>query len=117
VVDLIKKNYLDVAEKKVNLGGSSGVSVRWLITNKDGAPRYAMRRFEIKIGGRIELHSHPEEHEIYILSGKGEIFDQSGSRTLASQGDALFVPPNEKHGYQNVGEESFIFLCVIPLAS
>ena len=115
MVDLIKKNYLNVPEEAVNLAGSSGVSVRWLITNEDGASRYAMPRFEIKTGGRIDLHSHPEEHEIYVLSGRGEIVDRSGRRTSARKGDAFFVPPYEKHGYENTSEEAFVFLCVIPL--
>ncbi|MHA1209556.1 MAG: cupin domain-containing protein [Candidatus Freyarchaeota archaeon] len=112
---MLKKNYRDVAEEEVTLADSSGATIRWLITEKDGAPRYAMRRFEIKPGGRIGLHSHPEEHEIYVLSGKARIFNDQGFETVAGPGDALYVPPNEKHGYENTGDETFTFICVIPI--
>nr|MDO8078090.1 cupin domain-containing protein [Candidatus Freyarchaeota archaeon] len=112
---MLKKNYRDVAEEEVTLADSSGATIRWLITEKDGAPRYAMRRFEIKPGGRIGLHSHPEEHEIYVLSGKARIFNDQGFETVAGPGDVLYVPPNEKHGYENTGDETFTFICVIPI--
>ncbi|MEX2705406.1 MAG: cupin domain-containing protein [Candidatus Freyrarchaeum guaymaensis] len=112
---MLKKNYRDVAEEEVTLADSSGVTIRWLITEKDGAPRYAMRRFEIRPGGRIGLHSHPEEHEIYVLSGKARILNDQGFETVAGPGDVLYVPPNEKHGYENTGDETFTFICVIPI--
>ncbi|MGQ9722128.1 MAG: cupin domain-containing protein [Candidatus Jordarchaeum sp.] len=112
---MLKKNYHDVAEEDVTLAGSTGATIRWLITEKDGALRYAMRRFEIKPGGHIGLHNHPEEHEIYVMSGKARIFNDKGEEFIAGSGDVLFVPPNEKHGYENLVEETFTFLCVIPI--
>ena len=111
-----KKNFLDVSEEEVRLAGSKGATIRWLITERDGALRYAMRRFEIKPGGWIGLHSHPEEHEIYILSGKARIFNED-LEIVAEEGDALFVPSNERHGYENLSDKPLIFLCVIPILS
>lgn len=115
VVVMLKKNFRDVVEENVTVAGSTGATIRWLITEKDGALRYAMRRFEIKPGGHIGLHNHPEEHEIYVLSGKARIFNDKGEEFVASPGDVLFVPPYEKHGYENLGGEVFAFLCVIPI--
>ena len=104
-----------MAEEEVTLAGSTGVHVRWLIREEDGALRYAMRRFEIKPGGHIGLHSHPEEHEIYVLSGRGEISESTGLKIVVAQGDVLYVPPQEEHGYRNLSNDSFVFLCIIPL--
>ena len=112
---MLKKHFRDVAEEEVTLANSVGVTIRWLITEHDGAQRYAMRRFVIQPGGRIGLHSHPEEHEIYVLSGEARIFDDTGFETVAVSGEALFVSPYERHGYENLGSVPFIFLCVIPL--
>ena len=112
---MIKKNYLDVTGEDITMADSKGATMRWLITEKDGALRYTMRRFDIKKGGRIGLHGHPEEHEIYVLSGKARISDDKGFKTVAGPGDVLFVSPYEKHGYENVGEETFTFLCIIPI--
>jgi len=112
---MIKKNYLDIVEEKVTTYGSTGVTVRWLITKQDGAIRYVMRRFEIQPNGQIKLHSHAEEHEIYVLSGTARVFNDKGFETTAVSGDVLFVPPHETHGYETVGENPFTFLCVIPI--
>ena len=112
---MIKKNYLDVPGEDVTMAESKGAIIRWLITEKDGALRYTMRRFDIKKGGKIGLHDHPEEHEIYVLSGKARVFDDKGFETVAGPGDVQFVSPREKHGYENSGEETFPFLCIIPM--
>jgi quercetin dioxygenase-like cupin family protein len=112
---MLRKHFTDVAEGAVTLAGSSGVTIRWLIAEADGAQRFAMRRFEIAPKGRIGLHSHPEEHEIYVLSGTARVYNGSGVETAAGPGDVLFVPPHEAHGYDNVGDDAFTFLCVVPL--
>lgn len=111
---MIKKNYADVKEEVVTKANSTKTTIRWLITKEDGAPRFTMRRFKIGPGGEIGMHQHSEEHEIYILKGKGKVIDQEGNIVEVSRGDVLYVPPNEEHGYKNDGEKQFIFLCVIP---
>lgn len=112
---MIQKNYLDVSEKEFFRANSSGVTVRWLITEDDGATRFAMRLFKVKPGGRIGLHNHPGEHEIYVLSGEARMTGDQGFEKMVVPGDVLFVSPYEKHGCENLGEEPFVFLCVIPI--
>ncbi|MHA1407566.1 MAG: cupin domain-containing protein [Candidatus Heimdallarchaeaceae archaeon] len=108
-----KKHFTDVEKKEVHDYGSTKTTIRWLITKEDGAPRFAMRRFEIEPGGQIGIHGHPEEHEIYILSGKGEVFSHF-EKYEVKENDVLYVSPNEYHGYKNTGDEPLIFICVIP---
>ena len=50
---------------------TSKLRVRWLITEDIGAINFAMRLFEMEPGGYSPLHSHPWEHEVYVLSGSG----------------------------------------------
>ena len=47
------------------------LKVRWLISKKDGAKRFAMRVFEIQPGGYTPLHQHDWEHEAFVLEGSG----------------------------------------------
>ena len=109
-----KIHYTDVKELDVTDYGSTETTIRWLITKeKDGAPRFSIRRFEMKPGGQIGIHNHPQEHEIYILAGNGEVFTNS-ERYEIKANDVLYVPPDEEHGYKNTGTENLIFLCVIP---
>jgi len=49
--------------------GTSKLRVRWLITKEIGAKNFAMRLFEMEPGGYSPLHSHPWEHEVFILEG------------------------------------------------
>ncbi|MGV9198178.1 MAG: cupin domain-containing protein [Promethearchaeia archaeon] len=111
---MIKKNFRDVEEEIVTKADSTKTTIRWLITKNDGAPRFTMRRFKILPGGQIGMHSHPEEHEIYILEGQGKVINKKNKIIEVSQGDVLYVPPEEPHGYRNDGNHPFIFLCVIP---
>ncbi|NHJ12842.1 MAG: cupin domain-containing protein [Candidatus Thorarchaeota archaeon] len=73
-----------------------------------------MRHFEIKPGGIIPLHSHDEEHEIFVLQGQAKMLGEI--EQIAKKDDIVFVPPNIEHGYDNTeGNEPFRFICVIPL--
>lgn len=103
----------DVPQEPVALAGSTGTFIQWLI-RKDAAPHFMMRKFEVKPGGQIGLHEHPEEHEIYVLAGRGRVFNDQGDEVEAGPGDFLFVPSGEPHGYETLGAESLVFLCVIP---
>jgi hypothetical protein len=50
------KHYTEVPLEQVE--GMPGVTVRWLVTEADGAPHFAMRVFEVPAGGSTEHHSH-----------------------------------------------------------
>ncbi|MHA1772012.1 MAG: cupin domain-containing protein [Candidatus Thorarchaeota archaeon] len=89
--------------------------MRWLIGKNNGARTYAMRIFEIAPGGKVPLHHHPEEHEIFVLQGQITLLSEHGTK-IGKKDDVIFIPPNEPHGYDNTeGKEPFRFICVIPL--
>ena len=114
---MIKKNYKDVLNKQATLTDGTpveNVSVRWLIDENDGAHNFAMRRFEIKPETSVPLHNHFQDHEIYILSGDGRFYNDSGQEEIVKNGDVVYIPPNEKHGIENIGNSDLIFLCLIP---
>lgn len=114
---MLKKHYEEVENKPAVLMDGSPVKnvyIRWLVDKNDGARNFAMRRIEIKPGGKVPLHSHPEDHEIFILQGKGKLFNDEGQEELANEGDVFYIPPSEKHAMENLGENDFAFICVIP---
>lgn len=115
---MLKKNYKDVEEKEAVLTDGTkvdGIYIRWLIDENIGAKNFAMRRIEVKPGDLgVPLHNHPEEHEIYILEGNGKFYNDQGEVEITSEGDFIYIPPNEKHGIDNIGKGSLIFLCLIP---
>lgn len=93
--------------------GAVKTRVRWLITEELGAPNFAMRVFEIEPGGYSPLHSHPWEHEVFILKGEGQLFDGHDASPFKA-GDVVFVPPNEQHQFKNNSSQALEFMCLIP---
>jgi quercetin dioxygenase-like cupin family protein len=94
-------------------GGATKTKIRWLITKEMGAQNFAMRLFEMEAGGHSPLHTHPWEHEVFILEGEGQLFDGTQA-TPFGVGDAVFVPANERHQFKNTGQKLLRFLCLIP---
>lgn len=106
-------SFQDLEPETVTGEGVKDVTIRWLISKKDGAPNFAMRLFEIKPGGHTPLHTHPHEHEVYILEGKGAVW-QEGKEVPVGPGTAIFVEPAEKHCFFNRGTEILKFICMVP---
>jgi len=101
-----------VAKKPVQKGTNAFVQV--LIGPDDGAPNYIMRKFTILPGGRIPAHKHPTiEHEQYVLRGSMRLGLGEEVREV-SAGEAVFIPADLPHWYENPGQEPVEFLCVIP---
>jgi quercetin dioxygenase-like cupin family protein len=106
-------HFTDVAEKPVEMEGSQGCTVRWLVGEPDGAPNFAMRRFEVAPGGFTPRHSHPYEHEVYVLEGEGEVFEGDQAHPLRP-GVVVLVKPDEVHQFRNTGQTPLKFLCLVP---
>ncbi len=108
-------NYKEREECEVTMPGSRKVIMRWLVGKMTGATTYSMRRFEIRPGGIIPLHTHVEEHQIFVLRGQAKALGFPEG-TIAKKDDVVFIPSGVEHGYDNTkGKETFIFICVIPL--
>jgi quercetin dioxygenase-like cupin family protein len=106
-------NYREVPQQAVEMEGSSGCSVRQLLGERDGTPTFAMRQFEVAPGGFTPRHSHPYEHEVFVLEGEGEVFEGASPHRLRA-GDVVFVKPDEVHQFRNTGSGPLKFLCLIP---
>ncbi|MGC8856141.1 MAG: cupin domain-containing protein [Anaerolineae bacterium] len=104
------KHVSDVEAKAVLSG--KGTTIQVLISSQEG-PHFAMRRFVMQPGGGMPRHTNTVEHEQYVLRGEAIItIEQETYRVKA--GDVVFIPEGAVHSYQNVGNEPFEFLCIIP---
>ena len=107
------RHYEQVASQPVDMPGASGCRVRWLIGAADGAPNFAMRQFEVAVGGHTPRHSHPYEHEVFVLDGVGVVTGGDVECPIAA-GDVIFMPADEVHQFRNAGDQPFRFLCLVP---
>jgi quercetin dioxygenase-like cupin family protein len=106
-------HYEQVAQQPVEMEGSHGCSVRMLLGERDGTPNFAMRQFEVAPGGYTPRHSHPYEHEVFVLEGQGLVFEGNDPHMLKA-GDVVLVKPDEVHQFRNTGTSPLKFLCLIP---
>lgn len=90
-----------------------GITIRWVIGRPEGAPNFVMRVIEFEPGAVFARHQHPYEHEIFVLEGEG-MADGPGGEVPMRPDVALYIPPDEPHGYRNTGAGILRFICVIP---
>jgi quercetin dioxygenase-like cupin family protein len=92
-------HYLDEMAEDVTEAGAHGVQIRTLIGEKEGAPNFYLRTLTFEPGGAGPSHSHPWEHEVFVLRGEGTV-EVDGKTVRLKPGDALYVPPNANHRFQ-----------------
>ncbi|QDU62504.1 Cupin domain protein [Planctomycetes bacterium Pan216] len=102
-----------IPAEPVAMEGAKQVSMRVLIGEGDGAPNFVMRQFEVAPGGETPHHSHPYEHEVFVLSGEGVVLEGNEERPLRG-GDCVYVASGEVHQFRNTGGEAMKFLCLVP---
>ncbi len=105
-----------IVKAPVTMEGADGCHVRWLVDESQGAPNFAMRQFEVAPGGYTPKHSHPYEHEVFVLEGSGVVLEGDDEHPLKA-GDFVFVTPNEVHQFRNTGSSPLKFLCMVPNSS
>lgn len=104
----------EVPLEEVSMEGAKGVKMRWLISQKDNAPNFALRLFEVQEGGFTPYHTHSFEHEVYVVDGEG-VFVTEEKDYPFKKGDIIYVDPDMKHQFRNAGQTVMKFLCIVPL--
>ena len=111
VADAVLKRGDEVAYEAV--GAADGLRKGVLIDESDGAPNFAMRRFELAPGAAVPRHTNAVEHEQYVLAGE-YVVGIGETEHVVSPGDSLLIPAGVEHWYRNEGEEPGAFVCVVP---
>jgi quercetin dioxygenase-like cupin family protein len=109
---MVIKSYQQVAPTRYP-GVSEGVQIREMITAQDGAPNFAMRVFDVQPGAATPYHTHPWEHEVYIISGTGLVRTE-GKEKAFKPGDSVYIAPNEQHCFIADATVPVRMICCIP---
>ena len=104
------KHVQDVPAQTVKAGDLT--TIQFLISSQEG-PNFALRRFVMEPGGGMPNHTNTVEHDQYVLRGHASIGIGDETYDVHAE-DVVFIPEGVPHWYQNVGEENFEFLCIIP---
>ncbi|WP_193309494.1 cupin domain-containing protein [Halorubrum halophilum] len=100
---------VDYAAVEAAAGLTKGV----LLDESDGAPNFAMRRFELAAGAEVPRHTNAVEHEQYVLAGE-YVVGIGETEHVVEPGDALLIPAGVEHWYRNEGAEPGAFICAVP---
>jgi mannose-6-phosphate isomerase-like protein (cupin superfamily) len=100
--------------------GLPGRSALEIVSGERGARGVTLRLAEIPVAAQGETpraaHHHSDFEEcIYVLSGQGTTFAETGEYPLQA-GDTILIPPGEKHVTRNTGREPLRLLCFFPVA-
>jgi quercetin dioxygenase-like cupin family protein len=106
----------NVGKTAVEIEGAKDTEIRWLISKDDGAENFSMRIFEIQPGGHTPLHTHPHEHEIFVVEGEGT-FVFEGKEHQFEKDYVIFVPGGSEHRFKNTGDSLLRMLCLIPASA
>jgi quercetin dioxygenase-like cupin family protein len=89
--------------------GWLGMDVRWLVTKESvGASATVFGVTTFPPGAKHELHRHPNVEEVeYIVSGRGIAYVDEDAVELGP-GEALFVPRDAYHGFENSSDSEVV---------
>jgi quercetin dioxygenase-like cupin family protein len=81
--------------------GWEGMHVWWLVTREADSETLVVNETIIPPNKWHEVHRHPHAEEaMYVLEGSG-LHLTEGTSCRLNQGDVVFVPRNEWHGFAN----------------
>lgn len=102
-----------VPAEQYEKGGAVGGTKCVLIGGRDGAVNFGLRYYEVAPGGQSSFDRHDHDHGVYILRGKARVL-MGWEVVEVGVGDVLYIPPNEQHQFENIGNEPLGFLCAVP---
>ena len=89
-----------------------GSEIRELLAHRNSAIRtQSLAEARLPAGASTQEHFHPKAEEIYYLThGRGRIRIGDELRDV-SAGDAIAIPPGQRHKLWNTGNETLRLLC------
>jgi mannose-6-phosphate isomerase-like protein (cupin superfamily) len=89
-----------------------GSEIRELLAHRNSVIRnQSLAEARLPVGGATQEHYHPQCEEIYYIThGVGKICIEGELRDV-KPGDAIAIPPGQKHKLWNTGDEGLKLLC------
>ena len=89
-----------------------GSEIRELLAHRNSVIRHqSLAEARLPVGGSTQEHYHPRTEEIYYIThGAGKIRIE-GETNEVKVGDAIAIPPGQKHKLWNTGTTELRLLC------
>jgi quercetin dioxygenase-like cupin family protein len=97
----------------VQMYNTNNATKQVLIGREDGANNFEVRFFTVPAHGFSSLDEHAHDHGVLIMQGRarvmlGDQYEEVGP------GDVVYIPSWERHQFENLTDDVFSFLCIIP---
>jgi quercetin dioxygenase-like cupin family protein len=99
-----------VAEYRYN---SNDATKQVLVGHADGAHNFEIRYFSIPPRGFSNLDCHAHDHGVMVMQGRARVM-LGDEFEIVNEGDVIYIPSMERHQFENLTDEPFCFLCIIP---
>lgn len=89
-----------------------GSEIRELLAHRNSVIRnQSLAEARLPVGGATQEHYHPKAEEIYYIThGAGRMRIEGEEREVKA-GDAIAIPPGQRHKLWNTGSEALRLLC------
>lgn len=99
--------------------GGTGQATPGLTTRRimsSAAAEATMDICEINAGASSAFHTHPWEHQVFVVAGQGAVTDGQDPIPFRA-GDVVVIPVGQPHQFVNVGDSHVLFVCLLPTAA
>ncbi|MCT9094653.1 cupin domain-containing protein [Haloarchaeobius sp. HME9146] len=96
-----------------DVDAAAGLRKGVLVSEAQGAPHFAIRRFTLDPGTEVPKHTNAVEHEQYVLDGE-YVVGIGDEEYRVEAGDSLLIPAGTVHWYRNDSDTQGAFLCAVP---
>lgn len=89
-----------------------GSEIRELLAHRNSAIRnQSLAEARLPVGASTQEHYHPQAEEIYFITAGTGRMRIEGEERVVGVGDAIAIPPGQRHKLWNTGPEVLRLLC------
>jgi mannose-6-phosphate isomerase-like protein (cupin superfamily) len=89
-----------------------GSEIRELLAHRNSVIRnQSLAEARVPAGGATQEHYHPRAEEIYFITAGAGRMRIEGEEREVKAGDAVAIPPGQRHKLWNTGSETLRLLC------
>jgi mannose-6-phosphate isomerase-like protein (cupin superfamily) len=89
-----------------------GSEIRELLAYRNSAIRnQSLAEARLPVGGATQEHYHVKAEEIYFITGGSGRIRIAGEERDVRPGDAIAIPPGQRHKLWNTGAQPLTLLC------
>ena len=101
---MIVKKGINTSFYEVKKDDIKGLFLKFFITAEDAGSSDSIWIMEFEPHGYAKMHSHKEEHYLYVMNGVCTVRKPGEEDLTAAEGDCIYISSCEEHEIENTGD-------------